>query len=90
VDKVFPSAANFVTVRLAMDAASARDLAARLLERRLVYVKDVSPKFETGSGYWRLAVRTVADHDRLREAVLAIVPRHRAGAGVAPGGSTRL
>jgi histidinol-phosphate/aromatic aminotransferase/cobyric acid decarboxylase-like protein/choline kinase len=84
VDKVFPSAANFVTARLATDAAGARDLAVRLLERRLVYVKDVSSKFDTGSGYWRIAVRTVADHDRLREAVLAIAPRRRAGTGVAP------
>ena len=86
VDEVFPSAGNFVMARLVTDAAGAHAFAARLVERHLVYVKDVSPKFDTGVGYWRVAVRTPADHDRLREATLALLPR-RPTVGAAGRGS---
>jgi histidinol-phosphate/aromatic aminotransferase/cobyric acid decarboxylase-like protein len=74
VDHVFPSGANFILSRLRLPAAGAADLAARLAEKRLVHVKDVSSKFTDGHGYWRVAVRTPADHDALREAVLALAP----------------
>lgn len=75
VDQVFSSGGNFVLARLTMSASSARELAARLVEKLLVHVKDVSHKFPGGEGYWRVAVRTPEDHDRLRDAVLQVAHR---------------
>jgi histidinol-phosphate/aromatic aminotransferase/cobyric acid decarboxylase-like protein len=65
VDSVFPSGGDFVLVRLTVDAVGADAWARWLVERRGILVKDVSPKFRDGLGYWRLAVRTPADHERL-------------------------
>lgn len=75
VDHVFPSGANFVLARLAIPATAASELTARLVEKRLVHVKDMSHKLPGQDGYWRVAVRTPADHDRLREAVLQLAHR---------------
>jgi histidinol-phosphate/aromatic aminotransferase/cobyric acid decarboxylase-like protein len=75
VDEVFPSGANFVLARLSIPATSASELTARLVEKCLVHVKDVSHKFPGEDGYWRVAVRTPEDHDRLREAVLQVAHR---------------
>jgi histidinol-phosphate/aromatic aminotransferase/cobyric acid decarboxylase-like protein len=77
VEEVYPSGGNFILVRLGVSAAAARELASRVVEKHLLYLKDASPKFNTGSGYWRIAVRTQEEHDRLREAVLAVTPRLR-------------
>jgi histidinol-phosphate/aromatic aminotransferase/cobyric acid decarboxylase-like protein/CTP:molybdopterin cytidylyltransferase MocA len=79
VNEVFPSGGNFLLVRLGIPPSAARDLASRLLEKHLVYVKDISPKFNNGYAYWRIAVRTPEDHDRLREAILAVTPRRQSG-----------
>jgi histidinol-phosphate/aromatic aminotransferase/cobyric acid decarboxylase-like protein len=79
VNEVFPSGGNFLLTRLGIPPAAARDLALRLLEKHLVYVKDISPKFNNGYAYWRIAVRTPEDHDRLREAILAVTPRRQSG-----------
>jgi histidinol-phosphate/aromatic aminotransferase/cobyric acid decarboxylase-like protein len=77
VDHVFPSGANFVLARLSLTADATGELTARLVEKQLIHVKDVSHKFGTGEGYWRVAVRTPSDHDRLRDAVLQLAPRRR-------------
>jgi histidinol-phosphate/aromatic aminotransferase/cobyric acid decarboxylase-like protein/choline kinase len=72
VDTVFPSGGNFVLVRLAVDAAGADRLARALTQRHGILVKDASPKMGDGRGYWRLAVRTVADHEVLARALHAL------------------
>jgi histidinol-phosphate/aromatic aminotransferase/cobyric acid decarboxylase-like protein/CTP:molybdopterin cytidylyltransferase MocA len=77
VDQVYPSGANFLLVRLSLSATATSELTARLVEKKLIHVKDVSAKFGTDEGYWRVAVRTPADHDRLRDAVLHLAPRRR-------------
>jgi histidinol-phosphate/aromatic aminotransferase/cobyric acid decarboxylase-like protein/choline kinase len=76
VDRVFPSDGNFVLAKLSIPAHAAGELVARLVEKCLVHVKDVSHKFDTSTGYWRVAVRTPNDHDVLRDAVLRSVHRH--------------
>jgi histidinol-phosphate/aromatic aminotransferase/cobyric acid decarboxylase-like protein/choline kinase len=63
VDRVFPSGANFLLVRLHLDAGTTHSLLERLMSQHLVHVKDVSPKFDDGRGYLRLAVRTPADNE---------------------------
>jgi histidinol-phosphate/aromatic aminotransferase/cobyric acid decarboxylase-like protein/choline kinase len=65
VERVYPSAANFVLVKLALDRAAAAALADRLLSRDSIYVKDVSEKFPDGGTYWRLAVRLPAENEAL-------------------------
>jgi histidinol-phosphate/aromatic aminotransferase/cobyric acid decarboxylase-like protein/choline kinase len=84
VEQVHPSGANFVLARLDLPAAAAGEMCARLVEKRLIHVKDVSAKFGDGAGWWRVAVRTPADHDRLRDAVLALAPRRYDRARPAP------
>ena len=94
VEQVFPSGANFVLARLTTSPQVTGELTARLVEKRLIHVKDVSQKFRTGDGYWRVAVRTPADHDRLRDAVSQLAPRQfdhavPASAATSPGGIIR-
>ncbi|OLT10044.1 hypothetical protein BJF78_29405 [Pseudonocardia sp. CNS-139] len=91
VDRVFPSGGNFVLARLAIPGAATSELTARLVEKRLVHVKDVSHKFPGDDGYWRVAVRTPADHDRLLDAVTQLAHRRYehpspAVSGAVPGG----
>jgi histidinol-phosphate/aromatic aminotransferase/cobyric acid decarboxylase-like protein len=69
VDTVFPSGGDFLLVRLSVDAAGADAVARRLVEEHEILVKDVSDKMADGAGYWRLAVRTPADHRRLLSAL---------------------
>jgi histidinol-phosphate/aromatic aminotransferase/cobyric acid decarboxylase-like protein/choline kinase len=69
VESVTPSGGNFVLASLRVLPAEAAELAARLVQKRDVYVKDVSAKFDDGRSYWRLAVRTPEDHDRLAAAI---------------------
>jgi histidinol-phosphate/aromatic aminotransferase/cobyric acid decarboxylase-like protein/choline kinase len=92
VERVFPSGGNFVLARLTLPAAATSELTARLVEKRLVHVKDVSHKFPGDEGYWRVAVRTPADHDRLVDAVTQLARRRYdhplpAAPGAGPGGS---
>lgn len=65
VDRVFYSAANFVLITLSLSTEAAWLLADELLEYDNIYVKDVSSKFDDGQPYWRLAVRTPRDNERL-------------------------
>jgi histidinol-phosphate/aromatic aminotransferase/cobyric acid decarboxylase-like protein/choline kinase len=92
VEHVYPSGANFVLARLSIPAAATSELTARLVEKRLVHVKDVSHKFPGDDGYWRVAVRTPADHDRLLDAVTHLAHRrydHPVAAGsIAGAGGT--
>jgi histidinol-phosphate/aromatic aminotransferase/cobyric acid decarboxylase-like protein/choline kinase len=92
VAQVYPSGADFVLARLTLSAAATRELSARLVEKLLVHVKDVSGKFGTEEGFWRVAVRTPADHDRLRDAVMSLAPRrqqHPTPVAAVAGGRTR-
>lgn len=83
VDQVFDSGANFVLVTLSLGREAAGLLANELLEQDNVYVKDVSSKFDDGQVYWRLAVRTPGDNERLfdlmrsRSTVLMSAPHPR-------------
>ena len=56
VETVYPSAANFVLLRLKQNAGAAK-IAETLLSRHSIYVKDISSKFADGRSYLRLAVR---------------------------------
>jgi len=67
IDEIFPSGANFVLVTLAVSAETAERLANDLLDSDNIYVKDASSKFDDGRVYWRLAVRTPKDNERLCE-----------------------
>ncbi len=69
IDTVFPSAGDFVLVRLTGDAAEADAVARTLVERHDILVKDASAKMADGRGYWRLAVRRPEDHRRLLSAL---------------------
>ena len=65
VEHVFPSAANFMLVRVVGGRAGAAALAERLLEDDAIYVKDISSRFPDGHGYWRVAVRLPEENRRL-------------------------
>jgi histidinol-phosphate/aromatic aminotransferase/cobyric acid decarboxylase-like protein len=67
IGEIFPSGANFVLVTLLVTAETAERLVDELLERDNIYVKNVSSKFGDGRVYWRLAVRTPMDNERLCE-----------------------
>jgi len=74
VERVYPSGADFLLVDLSISAGAAQILADELLEQENLYVKDVSSKFGDGRAYWRLAVRTPGDNDRLCTALQARPP----------------
>lgn len=76
IDEIFPSGANFVLVNLLVKAETADRLANELLERDNIYVKNVSSKFDDGRAYWRLAVRTPADNERLCDQLRAVGRSH--------------
>jgi histidinol-phosphate/aromatic aminotransferase/cobyric acid decarboxylase-like protein/choline kinase len=65
VEHVFDSGANFVLARVRGGRRGAAALAERLLTDHAIYVKDVSPRFADGSGYWRVAVRLPDENRRL-------------------------
>jgi histidinol-phosphate/aromatic aminotransferase/cobyric acid decarboxylase-like protein/choline kinase len=65
VERVFPSGANFMLVRIAGGRRGAAALADRLLEDHAIYVKDISSRFPDGHGYWRVAVRLPEENRRL-------------------------
>jgi histidinol-phosphate/aromatic aminotransferase/cobyric acid decarboxylase-like protein len=73
VTAVHPSGGDFLLVQLDGDAARADLLARRLVERHGILVKDASAKMADGGGWWRLAVRTPADHRTLLAAVDTLV-----------------
>jgi histidinol-phosphate/aromatic aminotransferase/cobyric acid decarboxylase-like protein len=65
VDRVYPSGANFLLVRLTLDLAAADALVTRLMNVELVHLKDVSGKVGDGRAYLRVAVRTPDENMRL-------------------------
>jgi histidinol-phosphate/aromatic aminotransferase/cobyric acid decarboxylase-like protein/choline kinase len=65
VDWVYPSDANFILLKMSMTTEASRLLVDELLKVELIYVKDVSAKFDDGDAYWRLAVRSPFDNTRL-------------------------
>lgn len=62
ISSTMPSGANFVLATLRTDSHGAQRWANELVAQHSIYVKDVSAKFGDGNGYWRIAVRTPADH----------------------------
>jgi histidinol-phosphate/aromatic aminotransferase/cobyric acid decarboxylase-like protein len=72
VDTVYPSGGDFLLVRLDADAAGAATRARILAEQHAILVKDSSGKLADGRGYWRLAVRTPEDHQRLAAALRSV------------------
>jgi histidinol-phosphate/aromatic aminotransferase/cobyric acid decarboxylase-like protein len=69
VERVYASGANFLLVAISLGADRARQLADELLVQDNFFVKDASSKFQDGRVYWRLAVRTPEDNERLCEAL---------------------
>jgi histidinol-phosphate/aromatic aminotransferase/cobyric acid decarboxylase-like protein/choline kinase len=57
VKEVFPSSANFILAKMAVDINACREIAKELLLTHGIYVKDISGKMPHGQGYFRLAVR---------------------------------
>jgi histidinol-phosphate/aromatic aminotransferase/cobyric acid decarboxylase-like protein/choline kinase len=72
VDTVYPSGGDFLLVRLEVDATGAARRARILAEQHAILVKDASEKVADGRGYWRLGVRTPADHQRLGAALRSV------------------
>lgn len=62
VDVVWPSGGNFLLVRFHWDAKRGQSLAAQLLAKHAIYVKDVSPRFQDGRAWWRIAVRLAEEN----------------------------
>jgi histidinol-phosphate/aromatic aminotransferase/cobyric acid decarboxylase-like protein len=56
IDTVYPSAANFLLLRLT-EGVKAQDVAERMLSEHSVYLKHISDKFRGKGEYLRLAVR---------------------------------
>jgi histidinol-phosphate/aromatic aminotransferase/cobyric acid decarboxylase-like protein len=65
VERVYPSAGNFLLVELKAKALSAAQLTDQLLEKHSIYVKDVTDKLSNGKSYVRLAVRLPEENERL-------------------------
>lgn len=62
IDKVYESGANFVLVKLKTDS---KEIVNTLLSEDLIYVKDISNKFDDGKSYLRLAVRLPEENEYL-------------------------
>jgi len=64
--EVYPSQANYLFCRLT-DGTSSRKLAARLLDEKRIFIKDLSGKagFPAGGQFIRLAVRRTEENDKL-------------------------
>ena len=65
VERVYPSGADFLLLRIAGGRRGAAALAQALLAEHAIYVKDVSLRFTDGHGYWRIAVRLPEENHRL-------------------------
>jgi histidinol-phosphate/aromatic aminotransferase/cobyric acid decarboxylase-like protein len=64
VERVFPSQANFLLVRM-RPGVSGRGLCEELLRRQAILIKDTSSKFADGGTYLRFAVRLPQENVRL-------------------------
>jgi histidinol-phosphate/aromatic aminotransferase/cobyric acid decarboxylase-like protein/choline kinase len=69
VERVYPSAGDFLLVELKGKASAAAQLTNLLLEKYSIYVKDVTDKFNNGKGYLRLAVRLPEENERVVKAL---------------------
>ena len=65
VSEVFPSGGNFLLVELESAHSVASHLASRLLTYHQLYVKELSERFASGRGYFRLAVRLPQENAKL-------------------------
>ena len=74
IETVYPSAANFILVRLDERSRGRKSLATALLAHSSIYVKDVSRKFADGRAYARLAVRLPDENAALVGALRATLP----------------
>jgi len=72
VDRVFPSHANFILLRLKKTAHSGKHIVDRLLAEYSIYVKDVSGKFDDDPTYLRLAVRLSHENAKLVSALAKV------------------
>ena len=68
VDRVFPSQANFILLRLKLSGEQGENLRNYLIEKSF-YVKDCSSKFDDGQCYLRIAVRLPEENLQLFEAM---------------------
>lgn len=69
VERVYPSGANFLLVRLALDSDRMPALREALLNRWGCFVKDVTAKFADGRANLRLAVRLPEENARFASAL---------------------
>ena len=74
---VYPGSVNFVLVR---SDCSVLDVQRRLLQEHKIYIRDCMSFPELGDRFFRVAVRTVAENDRLISG-LALVLKDLAGQG---------
>jgi histidinol-phosphate/aromatic aminotransferase/cobyric acid decarboxylase-like protein/choline kinase len=65
VERVYPSAGDFLLVELKAKACTAAGLTDQLLEKHSIYIKDVTDKFNNGKNYLRIAVRLPEENERL-------------------------
>jgi histidinol-phosphate/aromatic aminotransferase/cobyric acid decarboxylase-like protein/choline kinase len=80
VERVFPSQANFLLVRM-KPGLSGGPLCGELLRRRAILIKDISGKFADGRTYLRFAVRLPEENMRLVAALAEAGAVTAAGAG---------
>lgn len=75
IREVLPSAANFITVRLAVDEQGLPALLDRLLIDHGFYLKDLSGRMGRAGAWVRIAVRTAAENAALVAALDALAAR---------------
>ncbi len=74
VERVFPSGADFLLVKLrGTDPAIGAWLVQQLLARFRIYIKDVSERFAERGVWLRFAVRLPQEHQRLIEGLKAVL-----------------
>jgi histidinol-phosphate/aromatic aminotransferase/cobyric acid decarboxylase-like protein len=69
VDRVYPSRANFILLRLKIKSTQLSNLRNYLLNQWNMYIKDCSSKFNDGRAYIRIAVKLPEQNMRLVEAL---------------------
>uniref|UniRef100_I2PY43 Cobyric acid synthase n=1 Tax=Desulfovibrio sp. U5L TaxID=596152 RepID=I2PY43_9BACT len=77
---VYPGAANFLLARLPMDALSSTELCRRVLAEHGIALRDCANFSGLSDRYIRLAVRPLAETDRMLTALAAILDPPRAPA----------
>ena len=70
--KVFPSAGNFVLIRVNPGILGNKRLCDILIEKYNLFLHDSSNKFKDNNEYYRIAVRTKEDNKFLIEALKKI------------------